>query len=298
MRRLPFILGNRRINFLNGGMVGSGLGARLIPMGCTLRLAAELNPRPRPVIVWVPDGAVSGASFGDLFETANLPFELMEGFEGRIMKYLLGGAPPGRSPLIRMGFKLYRRLVLGPLGPYRKRTYRAIRKEGYRIREKAALSLDPRRGYVVSTFGYFRYGCDLDWLKPGTQLVSRIIELKKRFAPDTVGVHLRGTELIKNPPIDKMIARMRAEVELNPEVKFFFASDGDKKGEAIETLFEDRLIKSPKGAPRMTVEGQQDAVVDLFGLAATSRIIGIRQSSFATVAALIGNKPLLRIKPT
>ena len=47
----------------------------------------------------------------------------------------------------------------------------------------------------------------------------------------------------------------------------------------------------------MTVEGQQDAVVDLFGLAATSRIIGIRfNRHLRPLAALIGNKPLLKVK--
>ena len=289
MRRLPFTLGNRRINFFSGS---AGLGNRLIPMGCTLHLAAELNYAP--VIFWIPDIAVGGASFGDLFETANLPFELVEGYEGRMMREILGGVTMGRNPLRKMGFKLYRLLIPS----WRRRgIWKVTNKEDARLREKAALSLDPGRGFVVCTYGHFRYGYDLSWLKPSTQLAPKIIELKKRFAPHTVGIHLRGTDHIKFPPVEKMITRMRAEVELNPEVKFFFTSDGDKRGEAIETLFEDRLIKkSPQNAPRMTVKGQQDAVVDLFGLAATSRIIGTKRSSFGALAALIGNKPLLRPK--
>ena len=75
MRRLPFTLGSRRINLFHPN---AGLGNRLIPMGCAIHLAAELNHRP--VVFWVPDRSGGGASFGDLFETANLPFELMEGY--------------------------------------------------------------------------------------------------------------------------------------------------------------------------------------------------------------------------
>ena len=77
----------------------------------------------------------------------------------------------------------------------------------------------------------------------------------------------------------------------------FIASDGDKETDAIMTLFKDRLIKFKKSSTRKTKQGQQDAVVDLFGLAATSRIIGFRYSPFAILVALIGNKPLLKIAP-
>ena len=300
MRRLPFTLGDRSINFFNPN---AGLGNCLIPLGNVLHLAAELNYRP--VVFWIPDRSVGGASFGDLFETANLPFELVEGFEAEMTQLALTGSSfPSRNPFKKIVFWLSRSLV-----PSQDRKGDILqirtREAALKFREKAALSLDTGRGYAVFSDAYFRYGCDLSWLKPAPQLNPRIVELKKRFAPDTVGVHLRGTDHLrgteridkKYPPIEKMITRMRAEVELNPDVKFFFASDGDEREEEIVTLFEDRLIRFPERAPRKTVQGQQDAVEDLFGLAATSRIIGTKRSSFGTLAALVGNKPLLRLTP-
>ena len=290
MRRLPFTLGSRRINLFHPN---AGLGNRLIPMGCALHLGAELNHRP--VIFWVPGKSVGGASFGDLFETANLPFELVEGIEASIVRSVLTkGSSLNLNPLERMVLRLFHSLVQIQ---YRKGNMLQIRtnEANFKFREKTALSLDAGRVYVVFAWSHFRYGCDLSWLKPAPQLTSRIVELKKRFAPHTVGVHLRGTDRIQFPPIEKIIARMRAEMELNPDVKFFFASDGDKEEVKIISLFGDRLIRSPEHAPRRTLAGQQDAVVDLFGLAATSRIIGFESSSFSTLAALVGNKPLLRI---
>ena len=272
-------------------------------MGNVLHLAAELNYRP--VVFWISDRSAGGASFGDLFETANLPFELVEGLEASITRSVLTkGSRLNLNPLERMGFRLlslpirfqYRKGVRLPVG---------TNAEIAKFMARPTLNLGTGRGYLVLTNKYFRHGCDLSWLKPSPQLASQIIELKKRFAPNTVGVHLRGTDHLrgteridkKYPPIEKMIARMRAEVELNPDVKFFLASDGEKREEEIVTLFEERLIRPPKRDPRNTVEGQQDAVVDLFGLAATSRIIGTKRSSFATLAALMGNKPLLRLTP-
>ena len=297
MRRLPFTLRDRSINLFNPN---AGLGNRLIPMGCILHLATELNYRP--VIFWVQEGVVGGAGFGDLFETANLPFELVEGREASMMRHVLdNGFYLNLNPLERMGFRLFRPLVLS-LSQYRKSVrLRPGKGAGLaKFMNRSALDLDSGRRYVILTDKYCRYGCDLSWLRPASQLTSRIVELKKRFAPDMVGVHMRLTDLsdciVPGVSVEKMIARMRAEMELNPDVKFFFASDGDKKEEALVTLFGDRLIRLPERAPRRTLAGQEDAVVDLFGLAATSRIIGMRHSSFSTLAALIGNKPLLRIR--
>ena len=282
MRRLPFILGSRRIvNFGEGGLCN-----RIIPIGCVVYLARELNYRP--VVFGRPLG---GGDFGDLFETANLPFDLVEGIETRVTEDALKKRfPQGLNPFGKMVLKpIYLTIQI----QYRNRVIQPFRGA---IRDRSSF---PSRSFAVKSNSFFRYGCDLSWLKPIPQINAQIIGLKKRFAPDTVGIHIRGTDKVISgfvPPIEKIITKMHAEVELNPEVKFFVASDGDKTKEAIVTLFEDRLITFPERAPRSTLAGQQDAVVDLFGLAATSRIIGFRNSSFATAAALIGNKPLLRIK--
>ena len=289
MRRLPFTLGDRSINSFSSP---AGISNRVIPIGCVLHLAAELNYRP--VIFWVRDEIVGKAGFGDLFETADLPFELVESVEAKVTRAVIDGYLMSANYFEIMFFRLFRPLILSR---YRKGVKLPLgtNAELVKFRDRSALSLDPGRGYVVSTSGYFRYGCDLSWLAPAPQLTPRIVELKKRFAPDTVGVHIRGTDMPGTVPVEKVIARMRVEIELNPEVKFFLASDGDKNEDALVALFEDRLIRSPQSTPRKTVEGQYDAVVDLFGLAATARIIGRRRSAFTTLAALIGNKPLLRV---
>ena len=263
-------------------------------MGCTLGLASELNYKP--VMFWEPDKEVGRANFGDLFESTNLPFELVEGREARIMGASLFGDFTRIAPPKRMALRLLNSIVLPQYG---KRIEFSDSKSEIEFRVRSVTELLELPKIVLSTFFFIRYACDVSWLKPAPQIASCITELKQQFAPDTVGIHFRGTDWRHThgivPPVDRIIARMHAEVELNPEVKFFLASDGDKQEEAIVTLFKDRLIKFPKSASRKTVQGQQEGVVDLFGLAATSRIIGFKYSSFATLASLIGNKPLLRI---
>ena len=288
MVKLPFIVGGRSISFITGRV---GLGNRIIPIGCALSLAAELNYSPR--MLWIPGRIVGRATFGDLFESTNLPFELVEGYEARVMGTILFGDPARMSSPRGVGLGLLRYLALLQ---YDKRVGLLSRKNEIEFRDQLVTDLLPFRKILLSTYGYIRYGCDLSWLKPAPQLASKVVELKNRFAPNTVGVHIRGTDSPYRPRVERMVARMRAEIELDPNVKFFLASDGDESGEALLELFKDRFIKPQKSAMRSTLQGQQDAVVDLFGLAGTSLIIGARYSSFPLLASVIGNTPFYRIE--
>ena len=292
MRKIPFIVGERSISFVTDRI---GFGNRIIPMGCVLSLAAELNYSPR--IFWTPDKVVGGATFGDLFESTNLPFELMEGREARTMGAIIFGRSARISRPKKIGLRLLRSLMLLQ---YDKRIELPDRKSHIEFRDKVAADLLSFHKIVLSSFGFIRYGYNLSWLKPAPQIAHRVTELKRQFAPNTVGVHFRGTDFVSlgktTPAVDEIIARMRIEIELDPNVKFLFASDGDKQGEVIVDLFKDRLIKFKKDAGRGSIQGQQDAVVDLFGLAGTSRIIGSKYSSFPLLASLIGDTPFFRIK--
>ena len=288
MVRIPFIAGGRSVSFVTPHV---GLGNRLIPIGCILTLAAELNYSPR--MFWAPDNVVGRATFGDLFESTNLPFELVEGREARTMRAILfRNLARISSPPKRMGLRLIGSLVSSQ---YDKRLELLSGKSKVELIDQGVTDLLSFRKIIIFSNGLIRYGCDLSWLKPAPQLTFKIVELKNRFAPNTIGVHIRGTDSPYRPRIERMAARMRAEIELDPDVKFFFASDGDETGEALLARFKDRFIKPKKGATRSTLQGQQDAVVDLFGLAGTSRIIGAQYSSFPLLASLIGNTPFCKI---
>ena len=260
---------------------GWGLGNRILAMGCALSLAAELDYRL--FVYWYADKTVGKASFDDLFETTALPFELVGGYEALFM---------GKS----LFTKKFRRNAIAPL-------FRPLLLSKYdktttpqKAHHNRDVSFSGYRKILIIKNNLFRDDYDMTWLKPLPHIAARIVELKNKFTPNTVGVHMRGTDLHAIPPVEKMILRMRAEVELDPGVKFFFASDGDKHGKVIEDLFGDRLITNTIPDRRTTAGGQRGAIVDLFGLASTSRIIGPRYSTFSFLASILGNKPLLRIK--
>ena len=284
MGRMPFIFPRQKTVSCFVGRLG--LGNRILPIGCALNLAKESDYRL--VVYWQADKTVGKTRFDDLFETTALPFELVEGYEPLMMeKAIFVNSEQFKFPQKAI-FKLFRSLSLSQ---YDKKFKFGTSKEGHNA------SFPNYRKILIIQKNLFRDDYDMTWLKPLPHITARIVELKNKFPPNTVGVHFRGTDWCHTPPVEKMIVRMRAEVELDPDVKFFFASDGDKRGKVIEDIFGDRLITNKTHYGRRTLQGQEGAVVDLFGLASTSRIIAPSYSSFTSLASILGNKPLLRIKP-
>ena len=269
-----------------------GFANRLLSMSCVLSMAKELNYKP--VMVWRSDGIVGGVRFGDLFDTTDLPFKLVEGYQAQITRFAIRIQEKDSNAPQRILGSLILKLL-----PYDKIIRIQGSKAHNRFRETKNLDLSTYRRIMIYAHNLFRYEYDVSWLKPAPPIASHIAELKKQFTPNTVGIHFRGTESRTRdgtiPPLDKIIARMHAEVELDPDVKFFLASDGDELGKVIIDTFGDRLIINTGDSARASTGGQWNAVADLFGLASTSRVIGPRYSSFSMLATMIGNKPSLRI---
>lgn len=85
---------------------------------------------------------------------------------------------------------------------------------------------------------------------------------------------------------------MKAEIAADPEVRFFLATD-EKKEEAIlrEHFGEKLLTNENRVIDRNSVQGMHDAMIDLFSLAATDKILGSYWSSFTDVAASMRGIP-------
>ena len=285
MTRIPLIVRDQSLNFV---VSEYGMGNRILPAGCALSLAKELNYRL--VMFWPKSPETGWVHFDDLFDTTNLPFEIVYGFEARAIRAVIQGSSVKRS---------FRRKLLGlPLKFLGLQYDKGIYNHRW-FRKYPITDLPAYRKILLSTPRFFGSSCDVSWLKPAPHIVPRIAELKKRFTPNTIGVHVRGTDVGHRPAVEKVVSRMRAEVELDPKVKFFFASDGDESEKVILDTFGDKLIRTTPTivSERRTVQGQQDAIVDLFGMASTSRLIGTWPSTFLVLASMIGNKPMIRVRP-
>lgn len=71
--------------------------------------------------------------------------------------------------------------------------------------------------------------------------------------------------------------------------KFYLASDDDHVKDILEEKFPDSIITIREDVDRNTLEGMKFAVVDLFCLSKTQKIIGSVFSSYSQIAAELGN---------
>lgn len=120
-------------------------------------------------------------------------------------------------------------------------------------------------------------------------------EYTDRFTDYTMGLHIRRADHHKatyRSPISQFIRLVQHEIDQNPAVNFFLATDCQKTEATIIRYFGDRIIvQKGKRFERDTTQGIQDALTDMLCLAATNKIYGSFYSSFSHVASLIGTTP-------
>lgn len=135
--------------------------------------------------------------------------------------------------------------------------------------------------------------------KPIPSLNLKVNELLGLLGPAGVGVQVRRTDnamSIANSPLELFTGRMKELLAANDTTRFFLATDDVNVELELKLIFGDRIISPPKDLSRQTIAGIQAAVVDLFVLAGTGRILGSYWSSFSEVAAWMGDIPLEVIK--
>ena len=110
-----------------------------------------------------------------------------------------------------------------------------------------------------------------------------------RLPEDTIGVHIRRTDN-KNScefsPTELFIEQMRKEVSSNPAGCFYLSTDDADEERKLKEIFGERIIVYPKRSlDRNTLQGQEDALIDLHNLSCCKKILASYYSSFSTVAA-------------
>jgi len=146
----------------------------------------------------------------------------------------------------------------------------------------------PKKIYVATEEHF--YPChDYHLFLPTEEIAHRIDAMKRKLGDHAVGVHIRRTD--NKPAMDKsstdaFVKAMEREIEAEPETCFYLATDDLSEEEALRKRFPHRIISNEtRDLSRDSVDGIKDAMLDLFSLAATQKIIGSYFSSFTDIAA-------------
>ena len=146
------------------------------------------------------------------------------------------------------------------------------------------------------------YANEVRSLRPVPEVQKSIDRVVSAFSAHTVGVHIRRGDAWRSSRLGKKFQRstdeaffaaMDREIQGDPDVSFFLATDSEESeelfrsryGAALITNTEKEFVPSIPGHPKAN---QFDAVVDLFALASTRRILGNYASSFSKFAAVLG----------
>lgn len=126
---------------------------------------------------------------------------------------------------------------------------------------------------------------------PQPEIHKRIEEITAKFAENTVGVHIRRTdnyESIRRSPLKLFIERLEQELRNDSATIFYLATDSEEVKAEMKRRFAGHVITSDKKADRESLDGMKAAVVELFCLSQTRKIIGSDFSSYSQLAAEIG----------
>ncbi|WP_188500462.1 hypothetical protein [Pontibacter amylolyticus] len=124
---------------------------------------------------------------------------------------------------------------------------------------------------------------------PIDRLHSQIAELSNRFT-NMVGVHIRRsdhTASIEHSPLQKFTSAMDREIEEN-NANFFLSTDCKTTEKELLEKYPNRITTFQKSSyNRNSEQGIQEALIDLYCLSKTDKVLGSYYSSFSQVAAEI-----------
>lgn len=137
------------------------------------------------------------------------------------------------------------------------------------------------------------------YFQPILSITKKINLITKNFTEFTIGIHIRRTDhthSIQCSPIHLFIDKMKAELIFQKETTFFLCTDDIEVEKSLNLIFAEKIINSKKELSRETIQGMQDAVVDLYCLSKTKKILGSYSSSYSDIASRLNDIDLEVIK--
>lgn len=151
-----------------------------------------------------------------------------------------------------------------------------------------------KRTYLASCVYFFPPAPDarlFQFFHPVPALQQRIDEVSRTFGNRCVGVHIRRTDnlsSINESPTKMFVDRMQMMIQSDKDTCFYLASDSPEEKSKMKATFGERILTSVTDLSRNSVQGIQDALVELYALSKTKMILGSVKSSYSETAAQIG----------
>lgn len=147
----------------------------------------------------------------------------------------------------------------------------------------------------IFTWEWFYPSEDYHLFVPTERLQARIDAMTAQFGTSCVGVHIRRTDnqpAIGKSSTDAFLRSMEQELAADPHTRFYLATDDMEEERILREAFPERILSNENRCLRRdSIDGMHDALLDLYCLASTRKIIGSYFSSFTDIAAEIHGIP-------
>ncbi|MDR1632106.1 MAG: hypothetical protein LBR97_04400 [Dysgonamonadaceae bacterium] len=141
--------------------------------------------------------------------------------------------------------------------------------------------------YMMGCSIYWENPAMFQWIKPCPEIKNITNEIVDSFPENIVGLHIRRTDsiyAIEHNPTEMFITAIESEIQRDPSVKFYLASDSMEEKEHLLHLYGNRIITSRRKVVRNTETGIIDAFVEMNVLSRTNKIYA-SNSTFSHIAA-------------
>ncbi len=173
---------------------------------------------------------------------------------------------------------------------------------GGELMEEPFEKLSRKSLIYIRSIHSFLYGRQIDYLKPHSDIMAAIDGIASGFTQKTVGIQIRRgdhAKAIAQSPLVLFERYMQQALDQDPEVNFYLSTDCFDTIEKLSQMFGDRILRNEDVVlDRNSVAGLKSAVVDVWSLSKTQKIVGAAFSSFGEYAARLGDIPLERLQST
>ena len=251
-----------------------GLCNRLRAIDSAIILSKKINKKL--IVIWENNNDL-GANFNDLFEdikdvkvVAQCPKNISFFLQKKTLLKLLNNMLVLNTEITTLNIKLL-------------------------FKSKTFLSeLKTYRYIYFETEHAFLYPENFKMFKP-LKVIQKIVNKNEVL----IGLHIRRTDhvsAILNSTTDLFINTIQKELKQNSTTKFYLATDDLEIKSILLRMFKNKIITNNFELSRLSLNGVQNAVVDLFSLASCIKIYGSLGSSFSETAYHIGDNELILLK--
>jgi len=150
--------------------------------------------------------------------------------------------------------------------------------------------------FITSGYSLTKHEPLKDLFVPIPELQNRVNSILARFTGNVIGIHIRrgdNLQSIGKNTVEDYCRYIESELCENPGIQFYLATDSPEVKKELIQRFKKNILFNEGLMQRDSLTGMKDAVVDLWCLSRTTKIVGSYYSSFSDLAAEMGGIPLI-----